>query len=233
MALTPEEVAKIEEEEEIRAQARKKYAEPQEVMEIKSKKSHPVFNFIIVIGIILISISVFNGATHNKSESNTSNQAAVDTNVNELSSDDKQLLESIVSTPAVKIYKIYKAHLDSFGTNGNARQLTIDFEVPKQGSVVDWMTFSDVADKMMFEAIFPLSGNIQSVKLNSYVNTADSYGNTIRNEFTSVVMNRGVYQKINWEGFSDLRKVLDTTGKDVENYYSFSSFAKNSMSKRY
>ena len=63
MALTPEEITKIEEEERVRAQAREKYAQPQESTPKQKGKSHFVRNFFIIIGIFVL-ISVINSATH-------------------------------------------------------------------------------------------------------------------------------------------------------------------------
>ena len=234
MALTLDEVAKIEEEEKVRAQPRARF-DVFSAPATKQNKSHPILKFFIIVGIILIALitisSIYSGIANMSKDSYK--DTSVSTNDNELSSQsDKQLLQSVVQLTDVRISKVSYISITPYVNYGeNARQITVNFNVSREGTIINWMSAADVMTGMMFQHIFPLSDNIQSVKINTSVALNDSYGNPVNNDLTTVIMDRKTYQQINWDGFmaGNLRKILDMTGKDAENAYSFSQFANQSM----
>jgi len=221
MPLTEEEKTKIEEEERLRAETRAKYTKPQEV-KIKRKTSCVSWGcgiiFAIIIAVVIITIvSTGSQKVGTLPAANSSIIAAIKTNKSELATaEDKTLLDQVIQAattisglPAEK-NPFREIDLDSFLPNSplekeygkDARFVTIQMNSLSSGLSLayHWGTGRWDASKL-FEYIFPVNQNIQSVEVVIYVPTTDRLGNTKDTLLMDVNMSRKVFQLINWSGF--------------------------------
>ncbi len=85
-----------------------------------------------------------------------------------------------------------------------AQYVTIDMEVPQVLSSNEFITDSGTLTSRIFQRVFALDPNYYDVLVRYYGQTIDQYGNSHESMLMSYSMDRPLFSKINWEGFSSI-----------------------------